>query len=414
MEERNIMGELNMYRQLGIKPNFSEIARRHGLDRRTVASYWREGGDVDDGRCRRTSGFDRHRDAIAAKASLPGVTKKAVHEYLLHRACDPALPGYNAFTHYCRTRDIVFAGADGPEPHPRFETPPGRQLQFDWKEDVRMTGRGGEPYEFNVFSATLGFSRSHVFVYSRTRTADDLLACWAAVVRALGGVPAEWLTDNMSSPVTFSGGRRVRSERAWRFAREAGFELQLCRPGTPETKDKDESANRFLSRLAAYDGDFGDEAELIAIIAHIEARSNAEPNDSTGLPPAALFMKEKESLRPVGNMRLLEEMAGDVREQRVPPTMPARAAGREWSVPRRCIGKKVRVTVAPGGQIRVTMAGELVAVHDASQGTGRINYTEAHYSEAIGGKARFADADIRAAARENLELLGRPGGDGDE
>lgn len=208
------MGELNMYRQLGIKPNFSEIARRYGLDRHTVASYWREGGDVDDGRRRRTSGFDRHRDAIAAKATLPGVTKKAVREYLLHRACDPALPGYNAFTHYCRTRDIVLAGADGPEPHPRFETPPGRQLQFDWKEDARMTGRGGEPYEFNVFSATLGFSRRHVFVYSRTRTADDLPACWVAVVRALGGVPAEWLTDNMSSLVTFSGGRRVRSERA--------------------------------------------------------------------------------------------------------------------------------------------------------------------------------------------------------
>ncbi len=319
-----------------------------------------------------------------AKAALPGVTKKAVHEYLLHRAGDPALPGYNAFTHYCRTRDIVFGGPDGPEPHPRFETPPGRQLQFDWKEDVHMTSRAGEEFRFNVFSATLGFSRRHFFAYSKTRTADDLLACWLAAIKAMGGVPEKWLTDNMSSLVTFSGGRRIRSERPWRFAREAGFDLQLCRPGMPETKGKDESANRFLARLAAYDGDFADEAELISIIAHVEARSNAEPNDSTGLPPAALFMREKEALRPVGNMRLLEEMAGSVCEQRVPSTMLVRAAGREWSVPRRCIEKKVRVAVAPGGQIRVTMAGELVAVHDASQGTGRINYTEGHYGEAIG------------------------------
>ena len=80
------MGELNMYRQLGIKPNFSEIARRYCLDRHTVASYWKEGGDVDDGRSRRSSGFDRHRETIEAKAALPGVTKKAVHEYLLHRS----------------------------------------------------------------------------------------------------------------------------------------------------------------------------------------------------------------------------------------------------------------------------------------------------------------------------------------
>lgn len=40
--ERNVMGELNVYRGSGAKPNFSEIARRHGMDRHTVAKYWRE------------------------------------------------------------------------------------------------------------------------------------------------------------------------------------------------------------------------------------------------------------------------------------------------------------------------------------------------------------------------------------
>ena len=77
MEERNIMGELNMYRQLGLKPNFSEIGRRYGLDRHTVALYWNEGGDVDDGRCNRPSGFDAHSALIAEKAAMPGATRKA-------------------------------------------------------------------------------------------------------------------------------------------------------------------------------------------------------------------------------------------------------------------------------------------------------------------------------------------------
>lgn len=105
MEERNIMGELNMYRQLGLKPNFSEIGRRYGLDRHTVARYWNEGGDVDDGRCNRPSGFDAHRTLIAEKAAMPGATKKAVHEYLLHQCGERRMPGYNAFTHYCRRHD---------------------------------------------------------------------------------------------------------------------------------------------------------------------------------------------------------------------------------------------------------------------------------------------------------------------
>ena len=60
-------------------------------------------------------------------------------------------------------------------------------------------------------------------------------------------MPEELVTDNMSALVSLSGGRRRRVERAWRFADEAGFRLVLCAPRSPETKDKDESANRFLS-----------------------------------------------------------------------------------------------------------------------------------------------------------------------
>ena len=227
----------------------------------------------------------------------------------------------------------------------------------------------------------------------------------------MGGVPQECLTDNMSSLVSMSTGRRVRNERAWRFAKEAGFDLQLCRVGTPQTKGKDESANRFLNRLLAYDRDFVGLDGLLAAIARIEARSNSEPNDTTGLPPSALFMKEKEYLQPIGNAALLESMVGDSTVQVVPPTMLVRAAGRQWSVPRRCIGSKARVVTMPGGQIRITVAGELVAVHDATQGTSKINYTEDHYVEAMEGKAWAADEDIRGQARANLELLGQMGGE---
>ena len=53
--ERNVMGELNMHRAAGTKPNFSDIARRHGLDRHTVARYWREGEELEDRRSDRGS-----------------------------------------------------------------------------------------------------------------------------------------------------------------------------------------------------------------------------------------------------------------------------------------------------------------------------------------------------------------------
>lgn len=410
--EGNVMGELNMHRAAGTKPNFSDIARRHGLDRHTVARYWREGEELEDRRSDRESAFARAREVVEAKAVLPVVTKKGVHEMLLHPRNDPPLPGYGAFTAWCRRQGIVF-GAPSPEAHPRFETPPGRQLQFDWKEDVRLADSEGEVLEFNVWTGTLGYSRKHRFIPTRSRTTDDLLSCLLDAFATFGGIPEEALTDNMSALVTFSGGRRRRVERAWRFAEEAGFRLALCRPGSPETKGRDESANRLLSRLRAYEGELTGWEGLLECAARIERRGNEEPNETTGLPPNALFMREKEALRPVGNMRLPQGMVGDVSVQTVPATMLVRAAGRLRSVPRRCIGRRVTVVAMPGGQVRVRMGGEEVAVHDAAAAAGPIVYDEGHYAEALDGK-RWADGDIRAAARANLDLLDALGGGGGE
>ena len=388
--ERNVMGELNVYRGSGAKPNFSEIARRHGMDRHTVAKYWREGESAADGRSARGSAFDPLEEVIRAKAQLPGMTKMAVYAFL-REGRGEGLPGYGAFTAWCRARDVPFGGAGGREPHPRFETPPGRQLQFDWKEGMRLVDSEGEVFEFSVFTATLGYSRKHRFIPVRSRTLDDLLSCLLATFTRLGGVPEECITDNMSCLVTVSGRRRTRQERAWRFAREAGFELRLCAPRSPQTKGKDESANRFLNRLLAYGGEFTGWSGLVEAVARVEAQANSEPNRTTGLPPDALFMREKESLRPIGNLRLLESMVGDVSVQTVPPTMLVRAAGREWSVPRRCIGRRVSVVAMPGGQVVVRMAGEEVAVHDAASGPSRpINYDPDHYGQALEGKRGLA------------------------
>ena len=408
-------GELNMMREMGVRPNFSEVARRYGVDRHTVAKYWNGGGDKPaDMRSGRKSGFDRYAQEIAGRARIPGVTAKGIHEWLLDRhADDRGMPGYNAFTHWLRTRGVAVGQACEQQAHPRFETPPGLQLQFDWKEDLRMHGRSGGAYDFNVYSSTLGFSRLHFFRRAPGRTRDDLLMCMIANIRWLGGVPRQWVTDNMSAVVTIGpDGRRRRSERVGRFAREAGFRLVLCRPRVPETKGKDESANRFLTRLLAYDGDFEGLEELDGIIARIQARCNEEANETTHLPPDLLFARrEKEALMPLPNMESLEAIAGNVSWQVVPATMLVRAAGREFSVPRRCIGRRVRLVLQPGGTLSVFDGDALVASHDTTAGTSPIRYLPSHYAEAMEGKRWAGDGDIEEAALRNLEMLGTLGGD---
>ena len=105
--ERNVMGELDMYRQAGTTPNFSDVARRYGMDRHTVAKLWRNGSDVSDGRSEKPSGFDVYREVIAQKAGLPGVTKKAIHEYLVDRYGEEKVPKYPTLTEYMRKHQIA-------------------------------------------------------------------------------------------------------------------------------------------------------------------------------------------------------------------------------------------------------------------------------------------------------------------
>lgn len=143
--------------------------------------------------------------------------------------------GYGAFTAWCRAHDVPFGGAGG-----RNRTRGSRRPR---EGSCSSTGRRpearrseGEVFEFSVFTATLGYSRKHRFIPVRSRTLDDLLSCLLATFTRLGGVPEECITDNMSCPVTVSGRRRTRQERAWRFAREAGFELRLCAPRSPQTR----------------------------------------------------------------------------------------------------------------------------------------------------------------------------------
>ena len=146
-----------------------------------------------------------------------------------------------------------------------------------------MHDRAGAEYRFNVFSATLGYSRRHLFRRSPTRTRDDLLACMYDVAVRLGGVPSKWLTDNMLAIAVMGGdGRRRRDPRVERFAREAGFETCCAPRGRPRPR-AGESANRFLSRLAAYEGDFDGWEGLDEAIARIERRSKMR---SRTAPPA--------------------------------------------------------------------------------------------------------------------------------
>lgn len=174
-------------------------------------------------------------------------------------------------------------------PHIRFETKPGAQLQVDWKEDIEMVSRNGEIFRFNLFAATLGYSRLHHFVYSESRTKEAFIKCFLDTLYHMGGVTKEILTDNMKSIITILKDDKIKCPEVLQLEKDLSTTFRFCKIHSPETKGKVESSNRFISRLYAYNNEFEDLKELLSIINKLNIQINNEINQTTNVAPTVLF-----------------------------------------------------------------------------------------------------------------------------
>lgn len=198
----------------------------------------------------------------------PGVHKRAAYEYLLDKYGEDNIGTCNNFKYYTWKRDMK--PQKTVKPHVRYETRPGQQLQVDWKENLRMTTIHGD----NLMTSTLGYSRKHIFVYTKGKTTEDFLRCIIDTLYRPGGAPEHILTDNLTAVVSITNGSKRRHQKIRAFEKDTGMKIRLCKTRSPQTKGKDESANRFISWLNAYDGEIENEEELIHLIEKINRRVN--------------------------------------------------------------------------------------------------------------------------------------------
>ena len=184
-----IRKEILILETLEIKPNFSELSRKYNLDRRTIKKY-KDGYFKNKEIKNRKSVLEPIRDEIKEKLELPGATIVGVYQYFNK---DKNICTYSNFYKYVQKYELKPKRKQ--KANLRFETDLGEQLQFDWKEDIQMISKYGELFEFNIFSATLGASRLHVFLYSKFKTRIDVQRCLIETFEYIGGVTKEILTD---------------------------------------------------------------------------------------------------------------------------------------------------------------------------------------------------------------------------
>ena len=392
-----IKQELLIMKTLTIKPNYSELSRIYKIDRRTIEKY-------NNGYCRenikrdRKSKLDDLSDEIKEKLELPGITVTGLYQYF---SKDKDIGTYSNFYKYIRKHKLK--SEKNNKAHLRFETEMGKQLQFDWKEDIKMISKYGEIFEFNILTSTLGASRLHVFIYSRFKTRIDVQRSLIKTFEYIGGLPEELLTDNMSSIVNTKTGEFLNEFKS--FVKDIGIDAKKCKPRHPYTKGKDESANRFMSWLIPYNHEFENEQELIKIISEINLKVNRQVNTTIGVAPIILFNREKEYLKPLPNQKIMDQYLIPTKQIKISNESLFYYKGKKYSVPNKYI-EHILSLQEENNKLYVYYNKELVTIHEISE--KNINYKEEHYIEGLSNILKNKTQDqIEAIAKKNLENLNR-------
>ena len=391
-------GQLEIMKTLGIKPNFSELERNFEINRHTIKKYY-DGYEGKKKIRNKSSKLDKYYDEIKSKINLIGITQKGLYEYLYEK--DNKIGTYSNFKKYLTKHNLKPNKSQ--KVHLRYETDPGDQLQFDWKEDIRMISKHGEIFEFNVFSATLGYSRMHNFVYSKTKTREDVERCLITTFKYFSGVPKHLLTDNMRAVVDIKGTKRKINPEFNQFAKDMGADIKLCKPRSPETKGKVETANKFMSWLIPYNNEFENEEELIQIIENIRNKVNSTVHQTTNVPPILLFQKEKEYLLPLPSNKIMLSYLENVEKTKVYPDSLIYYKGKKYSVSPKYINQYVQVKQT-NNILYIYHNKQLIATHEIN--LKLINYAKEHYVEGLEITMPYKEkGDIERYANDNLKRL---------
>lgn len=276
----------------------AEIAREHGVSRRTVY-YWLETGqldrDLDNAPVRYASRpvvackIDAFRPIIDARvAEFPKLTATRLLDEI--RAAGYA-GGYTQVKEYVRR----VRPAPVPDPVVRFETPPGYQAQVDFAE-FRLPW--GKRYALLV---VLGYSRLMWLQFYTRQTMAVLIGGLEDAFEFFGGVPAELLFDQMKSVIIEDeraiGGKLLENAEFMRFAAHWGFRIRACRPYRAKTKGKVERPIGYARESFFYGRRFLNDADLNAqALSWLERTANVRTHRTTAEVPRVRFERDERLL----------------------------------------------------------------------------------------------------------------------
>jgi transposase len=378
--------------------SISAIARRVGLDRKTVRRYIARGLEppVYGPRKPKTTllqPFERYlRERIA---SVPQLSGRRLHRELRELGY---AGGYTMVTDFLRE----IRPAPAPAFEHRFETPPGHQAQVDFAHfRTVFTDQLGTERIVWLFSLVLGHSRMLWGRFVLHQDLPTLLRCQAAAFEVLGGVPEQILYDRMrpvfsrEDPIS---GHIIYNPTLVACARHYSYLPKACRPYRAKTKGKVERPFRYIREDFFLGRSFRNLDDLNAQFTQwLDQVANARLHATTKRVVAEHFAEERPMLQPLpaGPFQAVLRL-----ERRITRDGMVSVDGNLYSVPNSARKRAVEVH-SMAHEIRILEQGRIIAVHPVLHGRGQ-------RCIAAGHRTLPAPANSQTP-RSGMVLITRPG-----
>ena len=368
-------GEWHMLRAMrneGV--SISEMARRVGLDRKTVRRVLRSDSWPDDNarmRVRRPSKLDPFKGYIEARLEKALLSAVRLFEEIRVQGYTGGMSILKELVQALKEEERLRAVV-------RFETMPGEQSQVDWAQ-VGMLSVDGERRPLYAFVMVLGYSRMRFVTFSHSMDLHALMRCHIEAFHYFGGQTRELLYDNLKTvitqPRTAETPAVVNSAFA-DFAGYYGFSVGACAPYRAQTKGKVERLVGYVKNNFLLGREFAELEEMKRAGLAWCDEVNGRVHGTTHKVPAEELRKE--GLIPIAGR--------DYDTSRVVLRIVARDCfisyeGNRYSAPYRLAGKSVVVRDADDGRLQVFLGDERVAEHRKAIGKRQVILDPEHIAE---------------------------------
>lgn len=379
------------------KPNYADLARKYGLDYRTVKKY-HEGYKGKPKSRDKPSKLDKYKEEIIQKLSIKRTSKNGVYKFLVNKYGIDSIGSYSNFKTYCRNNKLTTSKDDTVAP--RYETDPGDMAQVDWKEGVILYNRDGKKYIVNIFHLLLKFSRFSYLELTLSKEQPTVIRCIVNAFKRFGGIPKRLLFDNMSTVADVNGRTKKVNSKIVQFSKDFNFDVQLCKARHAKTKGSNEARNKILDRIRVYDKEFDTFEDLIKIVERINEEMNIDVCQGTNMPPYLLFYKEKEYLNPLPCESIVDSYLAPTKVQ-VNKSQLITYKGQEYSLDDSLVDKFVQPEEF-NGVLYLYYKGKCVQTHQIKN-SSPINYLPKHYKQVM-SKTTSSDKIDEYVAR-NLQIM---------